>query len=1239
MQHFRSFSDETVLRFRPGLNLLVGRNGAGKSNVLDAVLFALTQEAAKLRARSWGELANRAQRGPCAVSLRIALPDDSISVLAVVKDESNRVLKLNDKAATVGSVRAALRQARLDVENTTFAIRQHAAARVLDGAHLISLLQQASGASTFEAAVKESETKLDKEREALLSVRRDVATLEEMMATERVAADALRQLLELRGKLRRGRDCRQRAGERLLALAGAVQERASRVAAQRVGELRSEAVALEAAASIQRAEHLNAQKSLREKTAAVGALRSEAVVVADKVSEAEAMLVDSLVQREWRRAEARETAGAGRDEAGAHQMQARAARLRGQLHALQAAQVELEAEAEKQRREAGGRDAQESKKRPGGPKRQRMEGVDGGMERRGRSEAARNELRKTRDELDEAKRASAGAADAAREAEDGVEAAETACSQAAAALEMLTEAAMAAACSVAEAPESERADASELRAALQRSTAAAASAAAARKHAEGRLRHLDPPTDEAAGTRATAASVAATAPTLASVLRLRDGVNGVQLYQNALHVLAGRHLPVRLTRTSDEAWPVLDAARKAGRSVRVWPLERLSARDHTASQRSIQAEFGAARVVLPIDLLEHDPAWAGAVRHALGRTLLVHGDELAAEIVRKHGCPCVTLEGTRHERGKLHGGYRGEATSSFALLLERQRAVQASERADGAVRAAKARLHAVQASASADDARLRGEAALKEAQRTKETRATEALLRAEAAAEEAQRVECAAARVAAAEAEVAILEGTYEGGGAGDDGGSSSAAAGGGGAWREQLQRLHEERVASVRAQVAAVTRKLHIVEEAAVADSALQQLRRSEARALDEQLDELARAGQQAASTLAAQDRALAALGERATKAAAEAAAAEAMAATLAKTVAETTERRGEAEAELRRSEAAALAAASQQQTVAAARTFDTDSDESDDDGSGGEEDRGGDDGADRRDGADRGGGGGGAGAGGGGEAGPVDEEAATEAEVAAQEARLEEMQVEIRLWARQRQELELEHGSVGELRRKLAAQGGSTGLVARLRALQEKERTIGVSIETLRSGIAQMERRVLQADLSAFAAVRDQLKANFEALVPTKQIAIECVDEQRVAAGVVFKLRDRKKADGGRRGAGRAADGGSATADDGGDGDEGRGEWRAGLAELSGGQNTLLNVSALLAVAKLRPSLVLLMDEIDAALDEHNTQRVARMLKDLSRQTQVIAISHRKEFHALADHIVRLHAADGRTVATSDR
>ena len=57
----------------------------------------------------------------------------------------------------------------------SFAIRQHAASRVLDGAHLLTLLQQASGASNFGKAVAESNVKLEKERESLRGVRTDVA--------------------------------------------------------------------------------------------------------------------------------------------------------------------------------------------------------------------------------------------------------------------------------------------------------------------------------------------------------------------------------------------------------------------------------------------------------------------------------------------------------------------------------------------------------------------------------------------------------------------------------------------------------------------------------------------------------------------------------------------------------------------------------------------------------------------------------------------------------------------------------------------------------------------------------------------------------------------------------------------------------------------------------------------------------------------------------------------------------
>ena len=59
-----------------------------------------------------------------------------------------------------------------------------------------------------------------------------------------------------------------------------------------------------------------------------------------------------------------------------------------------------------------------------------------------------------------------------------------------------------------------------------------------------------------------------------------------------------------------------------------------------------------------------------------------------------------------------------------------------------------------------------------------------------------------------------------------------------------------------------------------------------------------------------------------------------------------------------------------------------------------------------------------------------------------------------------------------------------------------------------------------------------------------------------------------------------------------------------------------------------------VLLMDEVDAALDEQNTQRVAAMLKEVARTSQVVAISHHKEFHELADHVVHLSKASDHTV-----
>lgn len=92
--------------------------------------------------------------------------------------------------------------------------------------------------------------------------------------------------------------------------------------------------------------------------------------------------------------------------------------------------------------------------------------------------------------------------------------------------------------------------------------------------------------------------------------------------------------------------------------------------------------------------------------------------------------------------------------------------------------------------------------------------------------------------------------------------------------------------------------------------------------------------------------------------------------------------------------------------------------------------------------------------------------------------------------------------------------------------------------------------------------------------------------------------------------------------------------GAWKESLAELSGGQRSLMALALILALLRFRPAPVYVLDEIDAALDLSHTRSIGRLLGSGSRyfdKAQFVVVSLKEGLFDSANALFKVRFEGG--------
>ncbi|MDJ0787174.1 MAG: chromosome segregation protein SMC [Myxococcota bacterium] len=159
------------------------------------------------------------------------------------------------------------------------------------------------------------------------------------------------------------------------------------------------------------------------------------------------------------------------------------------------------------------------------------------------------------------------------------------------------------------------------------------------------------------------------------------------------------------------------------------------------------------------------------------------------------------------------------------------------------------------------------------------------------------------------------------------------------------------------------------------------------------------------------------------------------------------------------------------------------------------------------------------------------------------------------------------------------------------RFRFLSEQKEDLESSVAQLREAIARINRTSRKRFRETFEAVNEKFQKNFPRLFRGGKASLGLTESEDILeAGIEIMAQPP-------------------------------GKRLQSVNLLSGGEKTMTAIALLVAVFQVRPSPFFLLDEVDAALDDANVGRFNEIVKELSESSQFLMITHNKRTIEVSD------------------